>query len=192
MDLAFNNLQRLICHKTKQNEQNNQIKLFWNCCYISFQNMKSFFEFLVSVINYYHIIGLRLFWVSFEWFRRQVSCDANYFFLSCRKYYDRGLIVSIRLYGCTTWVLTKQMEKKLDGNYKRLLRAILNKSWRKHPTKKQLYGHRPPITKTIKIRRTRHAGHCGRNKDEIVSDVLLWTPSHHRAKAGRSVRTYLK
>ena len=40
--------------------------------------------------------------------------------------------------------------KKLDGNYTRMLWAILNKSWRQHPTKHQLYGHLPPITKTIK------------------------------------------
>ena len=37
-------------------------------------------------------------------------------------------VVLILLYGCTTWTLTKQLEKKLDGNYTRMLRAILNKS----------------------------------------------------------------
>ena len=66
-------------------------------------------------------------------------------------------VVLILLYGCTTWMLTKRMEKKLDGNYTRMLPAILNKSWRQHPTKQQLYGHLPPITKTIKVRWTRHA-----------------------------------
>ena len=39
------------------------------------------------------------------------------------------------------------MDKKLDGNYTRMLRAILNKSWRPHPTKQQLYAHLPPIMK---------------------------------------------
>ena len=53
----------------------------------------------------------------------------------------QAAIVSILLYGCTTCTLTKRMEKRLDGNYKRMLRAILNKSWRQHPTKQQLYGH---------------------------------------------------
>ena len=101
-------------------------------------------------------------------------------------------IVSILLYGCTTRTLTKRMEKKFDGNYTRMLRAILNKSWRQHPTEQQLYGHRPPITKTIKIRRTRHAGHCWRSWDELVSDVLLWTPSHGRAKAERPARTCIQ
>ena len=74
----------------------------------------------------------------------------------------QAAVVSILLYGCTTWTLTKWMEKKLDGYYTRMLRVILNKSWRQHPTKHQLYGHLTPITKTIKVRRTRHAGRAHR------------------------------
>ena len=84
------------------------------------------------------------------------------------------------------------MEKKLDGNYTRMLRAILNKSWQQHPTRHQLYGHLPPITKTIQVRRTRHAGHCWRSRDELIRDVLLWIPTHGRAKAGRPARTYIQ
>ena len=98
--------------------------------------------------------------------------------------------MSILLYGCTTWTLNKRMEKKLDGNYTRMLAVILNKSWRQHPTKQQMYGHLPPITKTIKIRQTRHVGHCWRSSDELISVILLWTTSHGRAKAGRLARTY--
>ena len=66
----------------------------------------------------------------------------------------QAAVVSILLYGCTTWTLTKRLEKKLDGNYTRMLRAILNKCWRQHPTRHQLYGNLPPITKTIQVRRT--------------------------------------
>ena len=73
-----------------------------------------------------------------------------------------------------------------------MLRAILNKSWRQHPTRHQLYGHLPPITKTIQDRRTRHAVHCWRSRDELISDVLLWTPTHGRAKAGGPARTYIQ
>ena len=47
----------------------------------------------------------------------------------------QAAVVSILLYGYTPWTLTKCMEKKLDSNYTRMLRAILNKSWRQHPTK---------------------------------------------------------
>ena len=84
------------------------------------------------------------------------------------------------------------MEKKLDGNYTRILRAILNRSWRQHSTKQRLYRHLPPITKTIQVRRTRHAGHCWRSRVELIRDVLLWTPSHSWAKAGRPARTYIQ
>ena len=61
-----------------------------------------------------------------------------------------------------------------------------------HPTRHQLYGHLPSITKIIQARRTRHAGHCWRNKDELVSDVLLWTPAYGQSKAERPARTYIQ
>ena len=77
-----------------------------------------------------------------------------------KRSFFQAAVVSILLYGCTSWTLKKRLEKKLDGNYIRMLRAILNKSWRQHPTKPQLYGHLPPITKTIQVRQARHAGHC--------------------------------
>ena len=104
----------------------------------------------------------------------------------------QAVIVSILLYGCTTWMLTKRLEKKLDGNYARILWAILNKSWRQHPTKQQLYSQQPPIMKTIQVRRTKNVGHCLRSRDELISDVLQWTLSHGRAKAGWPARTYIQ
>ena len=55
----------------------------------------------------------------------------------------QAVVVSILLHGCISWTLTKCMEKKLDGNYTRMLRAILNKFWRQHPTKHHLYGPLP-------------------------------------------------
>ena len=104
----------------------------------------------------------------------------------------QAVVVSILLYGCTTWTLTKRLEKKLGSNYTRMLQAILNKSWQQHPTRHQLYGHLPPIMKTIQVRRTRHAGHCWRSKGEHLSDVLLWTLAYSQAKAGRPARTYIQ
>ena len=109
-----------------------------------------------------------------------------------KRSFFQAAVVSILLYGCTTWTLTKQLEKKLDGNYTRMLRAILNKSWWQHPTKHQLYSHLPPISKTIQVRRTRHAGHCWRSRDELISNVLLWTATYGRTKAGRPARTYIQ
>ena len=102
-----------------------------------------------------------------------------------KRSFFQAAVTSILLYGCTTWTLTKRQLHKNAG-------AILNKSWRQHPTRHQLYGQMPPITKTIQVRRTRHAGHCWRSRDELISDVLLWTPTHDRAKAGRPARTYIQ
>ena len=113
-------------------------------------------------------------------------------FIVCIYSFFQAAIVSILLYGCTTWTLTKRLEKKLDGNYTRMMRAILNRSRSQHPTKQHLYGHLPSITKTIKIRRSRYAGHCNRSRDKLKSDVILWTPSHRRAKAGWPAETYIK
>ena len=106
-----------------------------------------------------------------------------------KRSFFQAAVTSILLYGCTTWTLTKWLEKKLDGNYTRMQRAILNKSWQQHPTRHQLYGHLPPITKTIQVRRTRHAG--------TLLEKQRWT--HKRctfmdphAKAGRPARTYIQ
>ena len=109
-----------------------------------------------------------------------------------KRSFFQAAVVSILLYGCNTWALTKRLAKKLDGNYTRKLPAILNKSWQQYPTKQQLYSHLPPITKTIQLRRTRHARHCWRSRDELISDVLLWTHTYGQAKAGRPARTYIQ
>ena len=47
--------------------------------------------------------------------------------------------------------------------------VILNESWRQYSAKHQLYGHQPPISKTI-VRWTRHAGHCYRSSKVMLSD----------------------
>ena len=54
------------------------------------------------------------------------------------------IAMSVLLYSCITLILTKCLEKKLDGNYTRMLCTVLNKSWKQHPTKKALYNHLPP------------------------------------------------
>ena len=69
-----------------------------------------------------------------------------------KRSFFQAVVMLILRDGCTTWMLTKQMEKKLDSNNTRMLQAIMNKSCRQHPTKQQLYGHLPPIMKTINAR----------------------------------------
>ena len=72
------------------------------------------------------------------------------------------------------------------------LRAVLNKSWRQHPTKRRQYRHLSHIPKTIQVIRIRYEGHCWRSKDELISDILLWNSSHGRAKARRLTRTCIQ
>ena len=79
----------------------------------------------------------------------------------------------------------RQLRKNAASNIDQLLAATPHKT----PT---IYGHLLPITKTIQVRRTRHAGHCLRSRDERISDVLLLTPTYGQAKAGRPARTYIQ
>ena len=68
-----------------------------------------------------------------------------------------------------------------------MLRAILNKSWKQHPTKQQLYSNLPPILKTIQVIRTKHAGEARRN----LCDIFLWTATHGHVIVSQPTRTYL-
>ena len=66
-----------------------------------------------------------------------------------KRNFFQAVVVSVLLNKWTTWTLTERTEKKLDGNCTRMLWAILNKSWKQHSTKMQLYGYILPISKTI-------------------------------------------
>ena len=79
-----------------------------------------------------------------------------------------------------------------DGNFIRMIRAILNKPWKQHPTKQKLYSQIPPIPKKIQIRRTRYAGNSWKSKNELISDILQWTLSHRCSSVGRPTRTYVQ
>ena len=97
-----------------------------------------------------------------------------------KRSFFQAAVVSVLLYGCTTWTLTLRMKKNLTATTQECCEQYLSSPGDS------------TITKTIRIRRTRHAGHCWRSRDELISDVLLWTPSHGRAKAERPARTYIQ
>ena len=108
-----------------------------------------------------------------------------------KRSFFQATVESVLLYGSTTWTLTKTLEAKLDGTYTRMLRAVLDLSWRDHPNKQQLYGDLPPISIKIRQRRMRFAGHCWRSKRELVSSTLLWKPTHGHAGIGRPPTTFI-
>ena len=80
--------------------------------------------------------------------------------------------MSLLQYGCTIWTLTKR--KKLDDYYTWMLHAVLNKSWKQHPWKQQLYSHLPPISKIIQVSRTIHTRHCWRISCLNFWDEACW------------------
>ena len=108
-----------------------------------------------------------------------------------KREFFRATVEKVLLYGATAWTLTKYLESKLDGTYTRMLRAILNISWREHPTKEQLYGPIPAISKILREGRMRFAGHCWRAKQELASDLLMWSPTHGTARVGRPKMNYI-
>jgi len=102
------------------------------------------------------------------------------------------LVESILLYGCTTWTLTRALEKRLDGTYTNMLRKAMNLLWSDKITNKSLYGPLPKISDKIRCRRLQHAGHCYRHReDEIAGEVLFWKPNHGKQKVGRPNKTYI-
>ena len=74
----------------------------------------------------------------------------------------------------------RQLNKNAASNLEQVLAAAPHKT----PTV------RPPAS--YQFRRTRHTGHCWRSRDELIRDVLLWTPTNGRAKAGRPAGTYIQ
>ena len=71
------------------------------------------------------------------------------------------------------------------------MRAILNINWSTHRSKERLYGDLVQITLVIK-ERARFVGHCYRSKDEVVSDLIMWTNKHSKAEVGRPSETCTK
>ena len=87
----------------------------------------------------------------------------------------------------------KRMEKKLDGNYTRMLQVILKQVLVAAPQKAAAV--RSPTTyhgKLSKLDERDMRGHCWRSKDELLINILLWTLSHGRVKAGRKTGTYIQ
>ena len=78
-------------------------------------------------------------WTAIDWLSIIWKWDQSD---KIKRDFFQAVAVSILLYRCTTWAQTKCTEKKVDRNYTRMQRAILNKFWKQHATK-QLYGYTP-------------------------------------------------
>ena len=43
-----------------------------------------------------------------------------------KRNFFRAVVESVLLYGSEAWILTKKLERKLDGTYTRMLRVVFN------------------------------------------------------------------
>ena len=110
-----------------------------------------------------------------------------------KRSFFQAAVVSILLYGCTTWTLTKRLERRLDGNYTRMLRAVLNKSWRQHPTRLQLYGHLPPHHKNYTSSTNQTRGTLLEKQGRAHKRCTPVDPHSWMCKCvGRPARTYIQ
>ena len=78
----------------------------------------------------------------------------------------------------------RQLHNNVASNIKQVLAAT--------PHKAPTIGPPASHQKTIQVRRTRHTGQRWSSRDQFISDVLLWSLTYGRAKAGRPARTYIQ
>ena len=106
-----------------------------------------------------------------------------------------------KLYGTTLKLIDKftylgssvsSTEKDIDSWLTKAWTAIdkLSIIWKSDMTDKMKRSFFQAAVVSILL--YRHAGHCWRSRDKLIIDVLLWTPSYGRAKAGRPARTYIQ
>ena len=70
-----------------------------------------------------------------------------------KRNFFRATLESVLIYSYVSWTLTKALEKRLNGNYIRMLRAILNRYWNDHPNNKEIYGNIPDILTSVRKQR---------------------------------------
>ena len=94
-------------------------------------------------------------------------------------------------YSSQAGTLTKSLKNKLNGAYRRMLRAALNVHCSQRVTNKKLYKDLPKITETIRYRRLKFSGHIWRHDEEIAHNLLFWMLTNGKNKRGRPQKTYI-
>ena len=103
----------------------------------------------------------------------------------------KATVESILLYGCQTWTVNKTLQKRMDGCYTRMLRMVLDVSWKERRTNQDLYQDLPKLSEMVRERRMRLAGHCIRHEEEIAHQLVMWEPKRGQRSRGRRAVTYL-
>ena len=89
------------------------------------------------------------------------------------------------MYGFTTWILTKHLLKKLDGNYIRMKKFLKH-----HITQHHLYGHLYSIL-TNHSSRTNKTCWILLERSELVCNVFSWISTYRQASVDRPAKPYV-
>ena len=103
----------------------------------------------------------------------------------------RATVESVLLYNSETWPINKNMQKRINGCYTRMLRIATNTSWKKKTTNEVLYQDLKPLSQTIRERRMRLAGYCIRHTTEMAHNFVLWEPTCGKRNRGKKPVTYI-
>lgn len=104
----------------------------------------------------------------------------------------KTLVLSVLLYGCETWKMTKGEEKKLDIFQTKCLRRIFRIRWQQHVPNKEVLeiAGADPISEEVRRKRWCWIGHVLRK--EVNNDCAIalgWKPEGKRSR-GRPKTTW--
>ena len=119
---------------------------------------------------------------------------SNISFTSKYKLY-RVLVVSILLYGCETWTLLADSERRIQAFETKCLRRLLNISYREHKTNEfvrrltyVLVGHQEPLLAVVKRRKLEWFGHVTRHN--TLSKTILQGTVEGGRRRGRQRKSW--
>ena len=106
-----------------------------------------------------------------------------------------SLVVSILLYGCESWTLMADTEKKVQAFENKSLRKLLRISWREHKTNEyvrkrveELVGPQETLLATVKRRKLKWFGHVTRH-DGLSKTIMQGTVAGGRRR-GRQRKSW--
>jgi hypothetical protein len=105
-------------------------------------------------------------------------------------------VLSILLYGCESWIITPQLEKKINSFATECYRRMLNIKRTDHITLESIYEQvkRRPLMETVRSRQLGWLGHVMRmeSKEEPAKIFALYEPkpSHGKARRGAKKISY--
>ena len=108
----------------------------------------------------------------------------------------KSLVTSILMYGCESWTLTAELEKRIQAFENKCHRKLLKISYKEHKTNayvkeeiRKRMGHQEPLLSTIKRRKLIWFGHTTRH-DTLAKTILQGTLEGKR-KRGRQKKSWL-